>query len=87
MDLIYKKHISLKEALCGFTFEIVHLNGKLLNMNNMSNPSIIKPDFKKIIPGFGMNKNNQTGNLIVELIIDFPDSLTSEQIEGIKNLL
>ena len=87
MDLIYKKHISLKEALCGFTFEIVHLNGKLLNMNNMSNPSIIKPDFKKISPGFGMNKNNQTGNLIVELIIDFPDSLTSEQIEGIKNLL
>jgi DnaJ-class molecular chaperone len=87
MDLIFTKHISLKESLCGFGFEITHLNGKSLNMNNSANPSIVKPNFKKVVPGLGMNKNNQTGNLIIELIIDFPDSLTEQQIEGLRNLL
>ena len=87
MDLIYTKHILLKEALCGFGFEIHHLNGKLINMNNLSNPSIIKPNYKKVVPGLGMNKNNQTGNLIIELLVDFPNSLTEQQIEGLRNIL
>jgi DnaJ-class molecular chaperone len=87
MDLIYTKHITLKESLCGFGFEIQHLNGKSLNMNNTSNLSIVKPQFKKVVPGLGMNKNGQTGNLIIELLVDFPDSLTPEQIEALKQIL
>jgi DnaJ-class molecular chaperone len=87
MDLTHTKHISLKEALCGFGFEIHHLNGKLINMNNITNPSIIKPNYKKVVPGLGMNKNNQTGNLIIELLVDFPNSLTEQQIEGLRNIL
>ena len=34
LDLIFRKGISLKESLCGFSFEIHHLNGKQLNLNN-----------------------------------------------------
>ena len=45
-DLIYKKKISLKEALCGFSFELQHLNGKMLFLNNKSNRTIITPDTK-----------------------------------------
>ena len=87
MDLIYTKHISLKESLCGFSFELQHLNGKSLNMNNTTNPSVVKPNFKKVVQGLGMNKNGQTGNLIVELLVDFPDTLTPEQIEGLRGIL
>lgn len=87
MDLIYNKQLTLKESLCGFSFEIAHLNGKVLNMNNLANNNIIKPNYKKIIPGLGMNKNGQTGNLIIEMSIEFPDSLTKEQTEILRNIL
>jgi molecular chaperone DnaJ len=86
-DLFYNKHISLKESLCGFAFELKHLNGKTLNMNNTANPSVVKPNFKKVVPGLGMVKNGQTGNLVIELFVDFPDSLTQEQLETLKNIL
>ena len=87
MDLIYTKNISLKESLCGFSFEVQHLNGKSLNMNNMTNPAVVKPHFKKVVPGLGMNKNGQTGNMVIELLVDFPDSLTSEQMGRLKEIL
>jgi len=86
-DLIYTKHLSLKESLCGFSFEIRHLNGKTLNMTNSSNVAVIKPNFKKIVPGLGFFKNGQTGNLIIELLVDFPDSLTKEQMESLREIL
>ena len=86
-DLIYTKHLSLKESLCGFSFEIRHLNGKTLNMTNSSNVAVIKPHFKKIVPGLGFFKNGQTGNLIIELLVDFPDSLTKEQMDSLREIL
>jgi len=87
LDLIYQKKVGLKEALCGFSFEIHHLNGKLLSMNNMVNPTIIKPNYKKVVPGLGIQKESQTGNLIIEFDVEFPDSLTEEQIQGLRNIL
>jgi DnaJ-class molecular chaperone len=86
MDLIFKKTISLKDALCGGSFELKHLNGKTLNINN-TNRSIIKPNFKKTIPGLGMVKNGSTGNLIIEFYIDFPDELSVTQIEALSQIL
>ena len=34
LDLYYNKKISLKDALCGFTFDIIHLNGQNICINN-----------------------------------------------------
>lgn len=87
MDLIYNKELTLKESLCGFSFEISHINGKTLNMNNLSNSAIIKPNYRKVVPGLGMIKNGQTGNLIIEMSVLFPDSLTKEQIDKIREIL
>ena len=47
MDLIHRRKISLKEALTGFNFEITHVNGKLLCLNNLKNRTIITPNYKK----------------------------------------
>jgi DnaJ-class molecular chaperone len=87
LDLIFRKTISLKDALCGFTFDIAHLNGKTFALNNVSNPSVVFPGFKKIIPNLGMTKENMTGNMIIELEIDFPDKLSEDQIEKLKTIL
>jgi DnaJ-class molecular chaperone len=87
LDLIYSKKISLKEALCGFTFEILHLNGKRMAINNLNNPNIIKPNYKKMVPNLGMKKESGVGNLIIEFEIEFPEKLTPEQIEGLSGIL
>ena len=88
MDLIYKKTLTLKESLCGFSLEIPHLSGKMLRISHSATSHVIKPNEKKPIPGFGMVKNGQTpGNLIIEFDITFPDKLNEEQIKGLMNIL
>jgi DnaJ-class molecular chaperone len=87
LDLIYKKTVTLKEALCGFDFETKHINGKMLAFKNNQNPFIIKPGFKKVIPEFGMKRENNTGNLIIDFDIVFPDQLTPEQIKTLSDIL
>ena len=86
-DLYMKKKITLKEALCGFAFDIKHLNGKLLQFNNIVNPSIIKPNFKKVVEGLGMIRDNKQGNLIIQFDIMFPETLTREQITQLNGIL
>jgi DnaJ family protein A protein 2 len=87
MDLILHKTISLKEALCGFSFELRHLNGKLLHMNNTTNHTIIKPNYRKMIPNLGMVKDGYTGNLIIVFEVEFPETLSPEVIEQMRGIL
>jgi DnaJ family protein B protein 4 len=87
MDLILKKQLSLKEALTGFSFEVVHVNGKMLTLNNKTKSTVISPNYKKTIPGLGMMRDNNKGNLIIEFDVVFPQSLTSEQIDALINIL
>ena len=88
MDLIYKKTLTLKESLCGFSLEIPHLSGKMLRISHSATSHVIKPNEKKPIPGFGMVKNGQNpGNLIIEFDVSFPDKLTEEQIKALTNIL
>lgn len=87
LDLIFRKSITLKEALCGFAFEIVHLNGKTLSLNNKTNPTIVRPNYRKIVGGLGMSRDGRTGNLIIEFEVEFPETLTSDQIASLESLL
>jgi DnaJ-class molecular chaperone len=97
MDLHFKKAISLKECLCGFSCEIPHINGKMLRLNHSGTSHVIKPGEKKTIPGFGMVKGQgqgpdrsqgqETGNLVVTFDVTFPDKLSEEQIAVIHGLL
>jgi len=87
LDLIYNKSVTLKEAICGFDFEIKHLNGKMLAFKNNTNPFIIKPGFKKVIPEFGMKRDNTIGNLIIEFDIIFPEQFKTEQIKALSEIL
>ena len=87
MDLVFKKQLTLKESLCGFSFEIVHPNGKQLILNNMTNRTIIKPGFKKVISNMGMVREGNSGNLIIEFGVVYPDLLTLDQMTAIEQVL
>jgi DnaJ-class molecular chaperone len=87
MDLIYKKDITLKEALCGTVVEFQHLSGKKLTLNTKNNPYIITPEYRHTAREYGMTRNNLRGNLFIVFNIKFPSNLNPEQREGIENIL
>jgi DnaJ-class molecular chaperone len=86
LDLILEKNITLKEALCGFTFEINYINGKSYTLNN-NKGTIISPEYKKIYPNMGLSRGEHKGNMIIHFHIEFPEKLTEEQIEKLTNTL
>ena len=85
LDFIYKQSITLKEALCGFSFSLKHVNGKEFKINNIKG-NIIYPGFRKIIPEYGFIRNQHQGNLVIEFTIEFPKNLTDDQIQTIQNI-
>lgn len=86
IDLILYHSISLKEALCGFSFNIKHLNGNTFKINNQPG-NIINMNSKKVVKNMGIKRDNYVGNLIIIFKINFPSSLTQEQIEGLEKIL
>lgn len=77
-DLVLKVNIPLTEAILGFDRVLFsHLDGRKIKVAHPAG-KLIKPGMKKIIKGEGMpvpGKPQQKGDLIIELAIDFPDSL------------
>ena len=67
-------------------YEFDHFNGKRICMNNVSGNNVIKPATKKVINGLGFSKENNTGNLVIEFDVEFPNSLNPEQIEQLKTV-
>lgn len=83
LDLHIEKTISLKDALCGFHFEIHHLNGRVFQLSNKPG-NIITPGKIKTIPNLGLEKNGETGSIKIKFNVEFPDSLTDEQLHALS---
>lgn len=90
LNLILDQEISLKESLCGFTFELKYLNGKSYTLNNVKG-TIVQNGHNKVIPNLGLtrhvNGKEATGNLIIQFKIKYPDSLSNEQIDKLNEIL
>lgn len=86
LDLIIEKSITLKEALCGFSFDLKYFNGKNYVINNTAG-NIIKPGFKKLIPGLGLERDGHKGGIIIAFQIEFPDTLDEKTMTQLKTLL
>ena len=80
------KKLTLKEALVGFSFELKHLNGKTLNINN-SGDYIVEPNNHQLINKYGMKRKDKCGNLIIIFKVEFPKTLTKEQKKKIGEVL
>jgi DnaJ family protein A protein 2 len=87
LDLIYTKTLTLKEALCGFTIELMHLSGKKLTLSNTTNRTVISPNSKKVIGEFGMVRENMVGNLIIDFAIQFPEKISDDQAKLLAEIL
>jgi len=86
IDLIYRKTISLKESLCGFSFDLNYIDGREFKINNEPG-NIIPASFKKIIPKLGMSRDDAIGNLIIVFNIEYPKTLTLEQVKELSKIL
>lgn len=85
LDIVYLKTISLKEALCGFTFELKHLDGKIYTITNSSTPGhVIHPNYQKLIPNMGLTRENYVGNLVIIFNVTFPEQLNEQVLEQLK---
>jgi DnaJ family protein A protein 2 len=72
-NLFFTKEISLKEALCGHTVEILHPSGEVLKQEYTE---ITSADTIRVITGKGLT---QEGNLEIKYVVRFPKKLTQEQ--------
>ena len=86
MDIILEKELTLKDALCGFTFDIEHVNGKKFAFNSSAG-NIIRDGLIKTIPKLGIQRGEERGNLNVVFKVIYPEKLTEEQIKILSDTL
>lgn len=74
--LCYILKISLKEALCGFSHNLHHLNGKSYMIKNYN--KIINTTSKITLDNMGIKRNDGNGPLTIIFDILFPEELTDD---------
>ena len=93
-DLYIEEKITLSEALTGVELYIDHLDGPL----SVKISEIVKPNqmFQVFSKGMPIKQDDKTltdgneddfGNLIIDLIIIFPESLNDKQMGYLKKIL
>ena len=86
LDLCLNKTISLKDALCGFVFDMNYLDGRIFKLNNTVG-NIITHNYNKVLQGLGMKREGDIGNLIINFNVSFPEQLSETQIEALRAIL
>lgn len=86
LDLFIDQTITLKESLCGFSFELNYINGKNYTVNN-TRGNIVSPEYRKTIPKLGITRGNNVGNLIIIFHVEFPSELSNETIGQLLDIL
>ena len=86
LDIHTEKTITLKEALCGFVFNIEHVNGKKFVFNSSSG-NIIRDGLIKTIPKLGIRRGEEIGNLNIVFHVVYPEKLSEEQVKKIAEVL
>lgn len=81
VSLIHRKTITLREALCGHSFDLIHPSGEILSIVIQD---VIVPGSKKVISEKGLTRD---GTLEIEYDVQFPESLTKEQIVVLDSIL
>jgi len=87
-DLIFEKKLTLVEALCGTTFTIKQLDGRILKVTTAPG-EVIKPDSFKCISEEGMPLQGRSylkGNMYIRFDVEFPDTIDAQQIAALQSV-
>jgi DnaJ-class molecular chaperone len=80
LDLIYVKKIGLREALGGeFEFALKLLDDNTCTIKNKRG-AVIEPNLCKTYAGMGLVRKEQRGNLLIRFVVDFPATVSEEQL-------
>ena len=85
IDLVLHKSISFKESLCGFEFNLDHINGKSIKFTS-SRGNVIQNGDEKVIDKLGFYRGKQVGNLILSFNVVQPQTLSEEQLKLIEDV-
>lgn len=85
IDLVLHKSISYKESLCGFEFNLEHINGKSIKFTS-SRGNVIQNGDEKTIDNLGFYRGELVGNLILSFHVVQPNNLTEDQIKLIEDV-
>ncbi|KAK8799620.1 hypothetical protein WA158_006168 [Blastocystis sp. Blastoise] len=86
-NLLMTHIISITDSLLGFSHTLNHIDG---HKYDITSTSILNDGDIITIQGEGMpyiNRRNKYGDLLVTIKIQFPESLTEQQKEGIRKYL
>lgn len=86
LDLIYLKKLSLKESLCGFSFDLEYINGNNFQLNNKKG-NIIISNTTKVIKGMGMKRDEKKGDLIIKFLVENIKTLELDVVEKLEKIL
>lgn len=87
-DLIYKAKISLKQALCGGSFILTHLDGQ---EKKIGLKGITTPQTRRILQNEGMpiskSRNKERGNLHILFDVEFPEVISNDDRKILEKIL
>lgn len=84
INLILEKNITIKDALCGFSFTIEHLSSKSYTLRNSK---VISPNTRTSINNLGFKRGNNTGKLDIIFNVIFPEDYTTEIKKKLEEIL
>ena len=86
LDLIYRRNITLYEALNGVDMVIQHLDGRDLRIKSKEN-IMIKSDMSQRIKQYGMKRGYHVGDIVIQFVIVFPDKIQDDALQELSQVL
>ncbi|KIZ04147.1 putative DnaJ proteinJ1 [Monoraphidium neglectum] len=88
-DLVIVKEINLRDALCGVSFTIKHLDGRVLHITSPEG-EVVRPDCVQCVADEGMpypGRPYVKGNLYINFQVEFPKTLDAAAVDSLRTLL
>jgi DnaJ family protein A protein 2 len=89
IDLLVTRRISLRDALCGCSLRIAHLDGRVIRVTSAPG-QVIAPGAFKVVQDEGMpihGRPSQHGNLYIQFDVDFPAEIEAAAAEALRSAL
>tara|TARA_Y100000389_G_scaffold205106_1_gene263251 strand:- start:7665 stop:8438 length:774 start_codon:yes stop_codon:yes gene_type:complete len=86
LDLHYVQRMTLKQALCGFTYQLNHPSGKTVELRNKFG-TIVDNTHVKVVKNLGMKRGEYKGDMHIRFVVALPKTLSTHQLTVLKETL